>query len=75
MNPWNPLKQPEDSKIFRALREPVGIWNPLIFPMDPLVTRTPTVISYAISFIELKIIMHSMNIVNYNLCSLLAVLQ
>ena len=40
-----------------------------------LVTRTPTVISYAISFIELKIIMHIMYIVNYNLCSLLAVLQ
>ena len=40
-----------------------------------LVTRTPTVISCAIRFIELKIILHIMYMVNYNLCSQLAVLQ
>ena len=41
----------------------------------PLVTRTPTVISSAIRFIELKIIMHIMYIVKCNQRSLLAVLQ
>ena len=40
-----------------------------------LITRTPTVVSSTIRFIELKIIMHIMYIVKINQRSLLAVLQ
>ena len=42
---------------------------------EGLITQTPTVVSSAIRFIELKIIIHIMYIVRITSCSLLAVIQ
>ena len=56
-NPWNHLepsetlsrgfqKNPEGSKFFCKLRAPQGIWNPLVFSLDPPLVQLDRYASY-----------------------------